>query len=289
MLKNWLVKMKQIKKGSKGFINHSTYLSCNNRAAHEKTDITVLNDASKNIINEVDKRTLYRQKNSLTGGGVRNYASSFVISLPNNIKQPTTEEWEKISLYAIKKIAEATDINFNELRKISHIVLHNEDRSLNKNNHVHILVGNVLDNKVIKKVSQYGALHAIKESVNYSVKKLLNEDNNTYIPKNSNVKDKPLYVARAEKIEIILNNFSKFKNSLNNWIDTVIKKKNAFISSNQAAKDFNDFDNGIGDQLGDKILNQIEEIEEFEMPDTLKHTYKVTPKTNRKRRRRLKR
>lgn len=282
MLKNWLVKTKQIKKKAKGFINHINYLVDNNRVSHEGTIISVLNEASKEIIDEVDKRTLYRQEKGLRGGGVSNFATSFIVSLPVDIKQPTKEQWRQIGLYGIKKIAESINVDYKDLKKISHIVLHEEK---NKSNHIHVLVGNVLDNQVIKGVSQYKATHAMKKAVNYSVKQLLNEDNRQYTPKAQRVGKKPLFMLRAEKALLVMNEFKLFAEKVNSWAGYLFDKKDAFLASRSAANAFDNLEAVAGLKLADKVLEPVEDVEqELELPDFNKVTTKV--EKNRKRRRR---
>lgn len=284
MLKNWIVKTKQIKKGEKGFKNHVNYLVNGDRVSHVGTDITVLNDASEAILNEVDNRTLHRQENGLRGGGVRNLATSFIVSLPTDIKQPNEEEWKQIGLYGIKKIAEKLEIDYKDLKKISHIVLHHEK---DKPSHIHVLVGNVLDNEVIKGVSQFKATHEFKKSVNYSVKQLLNEDNNNYVPK-SKSKALPGWLYKSNKALKIMEEFSDFKKSLGQWFDNLKEQKNNFLQSRITAKDFDKLDEEITGNAPDQIISTIEEIEEMEMPEgmEIKENEKVTPKTKRKKRRR---
>lgn len=293
MLKNWLVKTKQIKNKSTGLTRHAEYLKDKNRASHKHTDITILNDAAGAILDEVDNRQLYRSQNGLRGGGVRNYATSFVMSLPRDIKQPKPEEWRKIALYAVKQVAQANDIDFEELRKISHIVLHDESASNDKSTHVHLLIGNVLDNKVIKGISQFKSTYAVKKSFNYSVKRLLNESNEDYTPKKRRKKDLPLYAARAEKAENVMQKFSDFKKSLTNWADSVLDKKNAYLSAKKAALDFDELDlemsskSSKGNAIAENLLTEIEYVEgDFEEPDLIENKDKVSTKTKRKRRKR---
>jgi len=308
MIKNWLVKTKQIKQKEKGFLNHVNYLVNDKKPSHEFSKISVLNDSAKNILNEYDKRTEHRRKNGIRGGGVNNYATSLVMSLPRSIKQPTKDEWKKIGLYTIKEIAKKNNLDFEKLRAVSHIVLHDEHASPNKHSHLHILISNVLDNEVKKGISQKRTTHTAKQAFNYSVKKLLNEDNNNYTPENSNIQNKPLFAARAEKAERVMQLFRNFKDDFNNWFNQIINKKNGFVVSllaEKAAKSFNHFDNSIENKKNDlpeKVLNVVEEIEAlqpeikdvelFELPANISHTTpvkeeeKISPKTVRKRRRR---
>lgn len=284
MIKNWLVKTKQIKKKKDGFINHYNYLLDTKRASHKNTNIFVLEEGGNNILNEIEKRKEYRKKNSLRGGGVSNYATSFVLSLPKDIKQPNNEEWKKIGLYGIKQIAKELNIDFKKLRKISHIVLH-EEKDKNKNNHIHILIGNVLDNKQIKGLTQYKSTHTLKKSFNYSVKKLLNEDNSKYMPK-SKGKNLPLNVAREEKQLKILEQYENIKNNINEWFKKILNDKNAYLKSKEIALKIDKLE-----KLEDKkeniesVIDNIKYVEDFEL--NLKDTDKITKKTKRLKRRRM--
>lgn len=295
MLKNWLVKTKQIKNKSTGLARHVEYLKDKNRSSHKYSNITILNDGAGAILDEVEKRQLYRSQNGIRGGGVRNYATSFVMSLPRDIKQPKPEEWRKIALYAVKQVAQANGLDFNELRKISHIVLHDESSSPDKASHVHLLIGNVMDNKVIKGITQFRSTHAVKKSFNYSVNRLLNEDNNKYTPKKRRGKDLPLHVARAEKAQNVMTKFNDFKSSLNTWADSVLDKKNAFLSAKKAALDFDSLDlemsakSSKGNAIADNMLNEIEDVEsDFEEPELIENKDRISSKTKRKKRRRIK-
>jgi len=308
MIKNWLVKTKQIKQKEKGFLNHVNYLVNDKKPSHEFSKISVLNDSAKNILKEYDQRTDFRRLNGLRGGGVSNYATSLVMSLPRSIKQPTQDEWKKIGLYTIKEIAKKNNLDFEKLRSVSHIVLHDESSSPDKSSHLHILISNVVDNTVVKSISQKRTTYTAKQAFNYSVKKLLNEDNNNYSPEQSKVNNKPLFAARAEKAERVMQLFRNFKDDFNNWFNQIINKKNGYVLgllAEKAAKSFNAFDSSIENKKNDlpeKVLNVVEEIEElkpehkdvelFELPANISHTTpvneeeKISSKTTRKRRRR---
>jgi hypothetical protein len=239
MIKNWTIKTKQIRnsgikykykrmkndQGSyqykrkevfgrnvkNGFINHVNYLEDNNRPAHKNTKITVLLNNAKNIINAIDERKVYRQRKGLRGGGVVNFCTSMVCVIPNNINQPSGNglvEWSKIASRIIFDIAKTTDMSFDIIKKHTHIVLHDESASTDKHSHIHVLVSNVIENEVVKAISQRKTTHAVKIGFNKSVKLVLNEDHRKYIPKNYDQSDKPLWLARQEK-NIELDNKAK--------------------------------------------------------------------------------
>lgn len=201
MIKNWVVTTKQIKKKDKGFINHINYLVDKNRPSHSHTEMTVINNCSGEILSEIDARTAYRREAGLRGGGVRNYATSFVLNIPRSLDpQPSVDDWKKIAVHAIKAIAETNNINFDKMKSLCHCVIHDESQSPDKNSHLNLTVSNVVDNQVVKGISQLKTDYAVKQSFNRSMKKVLGHDHMKYVPGEPG-KNVPLHVARAEKLE----------------------------------------------------------------------------------------
>ena len=229
MLVNWLVKTKQIRnsgtkfsykkiklangktkfervKGSgrkikNGFANHVNYLHDSSRPAHQQTEIHILLDNAKNILKAVNDRKEQRERAKLKGGHLYNVATSFVLSLPLDIKQPSVDQWAKIGDRLIDDISSTTGIPHNIVKKHTHIVLHAEYATEGKHSHIHVLVSNVINCQVIKKITQRATTSAIKKGFNESVKLILGEDNAKYTPLKSSVPDKPLWLARQEKAE----------------------------------------------------------------------------------------
>lgn len=203
-LKNWTVKTKQIKKKEKGLINHFNYLFNDKRQAHFYSEIMDLNnspDKLNNILNEIEDRKEYRRENGLRGGGVSNLATSFVVSIPRDIQQPESKkEWQKMASITLQELAKDLDLPFEKIRDRSVVVLHDESNSPSKSSHMHILVSNVIDGQVVKPISQYQGTYAMKKGINKAVKNVLGVDHKNYTPKNEDVQDKPLHVAREEKL-----------------------------------------------------------------------------------------
>lgn len=229
MIKNWTVKAKQIRnagikyrykksqtngkiKYSKvngsgrrvknGFINHVNYLKDKNRPAHQKTKIKILLNNANKILDAVEARKAYRKSKGLVGGGVVNYATSFVCVIPNDITQPKNfKQWSQIATQFIKDVAAVSNVPESTIKDHTHIVLHDESASTDKHSHLHILVSNVINNEVVKSISQRKTLRAVKLGFNKSVKLVLNEDHKDYIPKSKSKSDKPLWLARNEKLK----------------------------------------------------------------------------------------
>jgi len=242
MINNWLVKVRQIRhsgikskykkvtnesgrtvykkiEGSgrrikNGFVNHVNYLKDGSRAAHRNTNITVLLNNAANILNAINERKAYRQATELKKSTVFNYCTSFVVSLPSELK-PTLDDWTQISKRIIKDIAEVTGISATQIAKHTHIVLHDESASPNKHSHIHVLVSNVIDNDIVKVISQRRTISTIKRGVNASVKQYMGVDHTKYTPKNDQVGDKPLWLARQEKHSALENKAKKLDEEIN--------------------------------------------------------------------------
>jgi hypothetical protein len=196
-----------------------------------------------------------RRDNGLRGGGVSNLATSFVLSIPKDIQQPTTKkEWQKLAQISLMELANDIDIPFEKIQKNSIVVLHDESNSIDKSSHIHILVGNVIDGKVVKPISQYQGTYSMKKGFNKAVKHVLKEDNNNYVPLNANVGDKPLFAARAEKLEKL----EKQKNKLNKNFKN---RKKILIDKNKQL-------NTKEERIFNNEINLNMKIEEFEEEKT---------------------
>jgi len=253
MIKNWLVKVRQIRQSGikrkykkvtnengrtvykkiegsgrrikNGFVNHVNYLKDGSRAAHRNTNITVLLNNAANILKAINERKAFRQAEKLGHATVFNYCTSFVVSLPSELK-PTPGDWTQISKRIIKDVAGVTGISVTKIAKHTHIVLHDESASADKHSHIHVLVSNVIDNDVVKVISQRVTISTIKKGVNASVKQHLGVDNTKYTPQNLKTGDKPLWLARQEKN-------TELKNNAKNLDEEINKKKIKLLKVNK--------------------------------------------------------
>ena len=243
-IKNWTVKTKQIKKKSDGLIKHFNYLNDKKRASHFYSEIVDLNnspDKLNNILNEIEERKEYRRENGLRGGGVSNLATSFVVSIPRDIKQPETKkEWQNIASITLKELANDLDLPFEKIKDRSVVMLHDESNSPSKSSHLHILVSNVIDGQVVKPISQYQGTYSMKKGINKAVKNVLGEDHKLYTPQNEGVEDKPLFAAREDNLnkkqEKLIEDFNEKKADLKNERLEFANEKSRFYKAVKFAK-----------------------------------------------------
>lgn len=250
MIKNWTVtarqirnsgtKRKYIRKGKSyvatsekgrvvknGFINHVNYLSDKNRPAHLNTKIHVIYDNAKNILSSIHQRQEYRTRNSIRGGGVVNWATSFCLSLPASF-DVSKPKWKGVVDQLIQDVSSTTGVDVQTIRNHTHAVLHDESDNIDKHSHVHVLIGNVIDLNVVKSISQKKTLHKIKKGFNTAVRKFWNVDHKSYVPENKNVKNKPLWLARQEKLEKIIEKEIKSEQVLKEYEGKIVNAEKAF-------------------------------------------------------------
>lgn len=269
MVRNWTVKTKQIKKKKKtktGKIIKSSatkyggYLLNPNASSHSQTEIVDLNNARERVMTinrEIDRRKLHRQAEGLRGGGFNSEATSFVLSLPKDVYQPTDKEWRKIAENAVKDVAKANDLSARDLWQQSAVVLHRE-KSDKKNTHLNIMIGNIHKNEYVKGITQFKSTHAVKQSFNKSMLNL-GVDHKKYTPKNSKTGNKPLFVARNDNLKDLENEisfaeieqnslkrkfaeiFEKLGNKLRGYIKATIEKDEE-LAKEQAVEIANDID-----------------------------------------------
>lgn len=312
MIKNWTVKTKQIKKKESGLINHVNYLLDQDRGAHRHTQIIDLTNATRSagrILAEVEKRQEKRKEEGLRGGSIANYATSFVCAIPRDIPQPKNrEEWGRITASMIKSLGESVGIDPEVIAKTAVAVVHDETASESKSSHIHLLISNIHDGQAVKKITQYGATHAVKNGFNRGVKKVLGVSNLDYTPKNTKVKDKPLYVARQEKAEKELSqhkiwrekvkkeldHFKRFKEVFANWLGKIRRKVSDEVDAEivRDAKALAEITASLEEQKSPEAETVLENIkEEEEQAERLAPEEKPTEHLNearskRKRRRR---
>jgi len=303
MIKNWVVTTRQIqdrgikysykrvtgangrtkyirkketgKRVQNGFTNHVYYLNNKNSPSHRLTKISVLLDNARNIFNANIERDRFRYENKLKGAKHNNFASSFVLTIPRSLKnQPTKSDFIEISKRVIKDVSSATGLSVEALKQHIHIVLHDESATPGKASHIHVLVSNVIDTKVVKSISQFRTTYAIKKGLNESVKELLNEDHMDYVPitniKNKNV---PLWVARQEKNIALEKKAKKLDQEINqkkikllkvNKVIALLAKKLLEVKSD-ISKWADDFLNNYFTQAEEKAESVAKVIDDIEL------------------------
>lgn len=194
--------MKAVKKKDQGLIRYTRYLLNANEPSHAATSIHPLKDprqATRNMLAEHSLRQAERRRAGLSGGGVSNYAQSYVFALPKDIPQPTKKQWAGIAARAVKAIAEENEIDPQKLWEVTGVVFH-EEPTKSKKNHIHVIIGNIVDGKYHKGLTQKKSVYASKKAFNDYMLEVLDVDNKNYQAL-SKGRDEPLWLARKKQAE----------------------------------------------------------------------------------------
>lgn len=110
-MKDWIVDIEQKGSGSKGLRDAYGYMQDGNRPSHYDTEITVLgNDrAFQNTVLEFDSL-------NQRGRTINNFATSAMLSMPNDLIHPTNEEWALIADELLKNYVD--EVNSLQDRKL---------------------------------------------------------------------------------------------------------------------------------------------------------------------------
>ena len=305
MIKNWVVKTKQIKKSHKGLQNYINYLKNDRSVSHSLTKIENVFESKPlafDLLDAVDERQQERRSKGLRGGGVSNHATSFVISCPPGV-HPTSKNWEKVAGVVLKDLAKHLQIKPDTLARHSFLNIHNESES-GKNSHLNVVVSNVIDKKHRKDLTQFGATYQVKKSVNKAFKRYLGLDNKKYIARDKwkKGKNKPLWAARLDNakhdiIKMIKSQNSKNKADFEKSVESMMERLSSYLDSvkkpNLLARMFTNSDKRQikidhqkelltqslidleSDEMVEKVLDEAERVEnEFEVcsPDQLKQS-----------------
>jgi|TARA_B100001105_G_C22388876_1_gene443380 hypothetical protein len=196
-MKNFVVKTKQVKKGSRGLSNRANYVVDMNAESHTHTvarEIRSFRKAQYYIEKNIQLRQEDRRKQGLRGGGIQNYATEFSFNLPPN-KKLSRQDWEDFTKRFVKEAAKANGLNPNSLYSVTGAVVHNEEGG--KNNHMHLILGNVVDKTPCKGITQRHTTELAKTVFTQFLKERLGLDPRVYRPKNYNInRNEPLWQAR---------------------------------------------------------------------------------------------
>ncbi|EMD1176052.1 hypothetical protein VP758_002581 [Vibrio harveyi] len=191
MLKNWTVTTQPVRLGTDGVMMHERYLLNKTHANHKYTDdlISIFGCAeTSNRIALVGEQFRLNQQlyNHKGGRPLSSYAMEYCLTLPKGYR-PSTEQWQSIAkdcCLALSKLCKLNKSEFAQYRQQIRAVLHQQAQDGNKGSgdHVHLIIGKVVGNRVLTELQQKKATKIIKLAFNQSVLKHIGVDHRTYDP-----------------------------------------------------------------------------------------------------------
>ncbi|ELI5391023.1 hypothetical protein VH1709_contig00043-0146 [Vibrio harveyi] len=191
MLKNWTVTTQPVRLGTDGVMMRERYLLNKTHANHKYTDdlISIFGCAeTSNRIALVGEQFRLNQQlyNHKGGRPLSSYAMEYCLTLPKGYR-PSTEQWQSIAkdcCLALSKLCKLNKSEFAQYRQQIRAVLHQQAQDGNKGSgdHVHLIIGKVVGNRVLTELQQKKATKIIKLAFNQSVLKHIGVDHRTYDP-----------------------------------------------------------------------------------------------------------
>lgn len=191
MIKNWTVTTQPVRLGSDGVMMRERYLLNPKHANHKYTEalISIFGCAeTSNRIALVGEQFRLNQHlyNRRGGRPLSSYALEYCLTLPKGYR-PTSEQWRSIvkdCCLALAKLCKLNKSEFAQYRQQIRAVLHqqNQDGSKGSGDHVHLIVGKVVGNRVLKELQQKKATKLVKQAFNHAVLKHVGIDHRTYDP-----------------------------------------------------------------------------------------------------------
>ncbi|HGS5825334.1 phage protein [Vibrio parahaemolyticus] len=191
MLKNWTVTTQPVRLASDGIMMRERYLLNTKHANHKYTEDLVslfgCADTSKRIALTGEQFRLKQQLNNRRGGRpLSSYAMEYCLTLPKGYR-PSAEQWQSIvkdCCLALARLCKLNKSEFAQYRQQIWAVLHQQaqDGSKGSGDHVHLIIGKVVGNRVLKELQQKKATKLIKSAFNHAALKHLGIDHRSYLP-----------------------------------------------------------------------------------------------------------
>ncbi len=258
MIKNWTVTTQPVRNGTDGIIAREKYLLSKSHPNHRLTEnITSLigspNTSKRISLIGEDHRLKQKYKSRKGGRPLSSFAIEFALIFPKKIR-PSEKNWLDIISYICNSISISCKLNQEEcieFKKNIRAVCHQQNQagSYGSGDHVHLIIGKVINGKVLTKLQKKETTRLVKQSFNYAALKVLGINHKDYTPIESN---------NAKKLEVWrynqqnYNNIKDTQRLINNlqnqtekWLkalsDNDIKQKNRQI--NRIKKTLNELTN----------------------------------------------
>ncbi|MCD1213429.1 hypothetical protein [Vibrio cholerae] len=191
MLKNWTITTQPVRLASDGIMMRERYLLNAKHANHKCTEALIsifgCGETSHRIALVGEKFRLNQQLNNRRGGRpLSSYAMEYCLTLPKGYR-PTAEQWQSIvkdCCLALARLCKLNKSEFAQYRQQIRAVLHqqNQDGTKGSGDHVHLIIGKVIGERVLIELQQKRATKLIKQAFNGAVLQHVGIDHRTYEP-----------------------------------------------------------------------------------------------------------
>ncbi|EIF8962034.1 hypothetical protein [Vibrio parahaemolyticus] len=274
MIKNLVVTTQSVKNGSNGIIARERYLTNINHPNHRLTEKIVSlignRQTSKRMCELGEKHKLMQKYKSRKGGRpLSSFGMEFCLTIPSNAKKPTDEQWIKVISYICRSLAKKLKLSEDEyktFKKNIRAVCHKQKENSNgSNDHVHLIIGKVLNDKILTSLQKKETTRLIKQSYSMIAIKEFGIDHNKYQPNYKNSKKLEMWRYNKNKLEksketeeIILELIERSNYLINNIKEHTNKEKYIYIKQIESL--LSSLNYNKLDDMQNKKISKIKEI-----------------------------
>jgi len=190
MIRNWTVTTQAVKNAIDGVVARERYLLANNHPNHRQTEsITSLigSEQTSKRIALLGEQFRVNQRLSKKGGRpISSYAMEYCLVLPKG-HRPTPHQWKAIVTDCCNAIGKLLELKSTEIRIFQsqiRAVLHQQRQEgvRGAGDHVHLVIGKVLNGRVLKVLQQKKGTALLKQAFNVAVLEHVGIDYKEYKP-----------------------------------------------------------------------------------------------------------
>lgn len=266
MIKNWTITTEAVKHGAEGMMLRERYLLHEGHPNHRSTEsiISLFGNAktSQRIALIGEQFRLNQHLNHKGGRRLSSYAMEYCLTLPKG-HRPTPEQWKSMisdCCLAISKLLELKPEELKQFKSQVRAVLHQQKQSGVKGagDHVHLILGKVLNGKVLRVLQQKKCTALLKQAFNATVLKHIGLDHKEYKPYEQDRgrrletwKYREQKAAEAKDVQLLI---IKLQTQADKWFKA--KEENDYRQQN---RQFN------------RLIKTFEELSNAELPNHQKH------------------
>lgn len=190
MLKNWTVTTQSVKNAAFGVMTREVYLTSITHKNHKDTECIIELIGSQKTSQRIALKGEQFRANQIAhrrrGRPLSSYAVEFCLTLPRGIR-PSVEQWKLVLNDCCKALSKQLNLNEQELAEFKYLVravLHQQPQmgKLGAGDHVHLMIGKVVANRILKDIQRKQSTKLIKTSFNAAILKHCCIDHKLYEP-----------------------------------------------------------------------------------------------------------
>lgn len=266
MIKNWTITTEAVKNGTDGVMARERYLLAKKHPNHRTTEAIISLIGSEKTSQRValvgEQFRVKQHLNRKGGRPLSSYAMEYVLTLPKG-HRPTPESWKSIISDCCLTISKLLELKPEELKQFKsqiRAVLHQQQQSgvRGTGDHVHLIVGKVLNGRVLRVLQQKKCTALLKLAFNAAVLKHTGLDHKQY---------KPHELNRGKRLETWKYREKKAADSVN--VQKLLIKLQTQADKWFLAKENDDYRQQ--NRQMNRLIKTFEELSHAELPSHQKH------------------